>query len=159
MTAAETTTRSPQPTAKRPGPPPRPPWMEAILTDWRTRWPAAFTKPVPLAVGITGHIKAALRAEGVAMDRKSMGVTIYRWSMLGTYLRAVARGEMRRNLDGSEAGVPDEAARQQAQQVLDDRAARQAERARQKQERDGGAPPGQEPQAPVDSRTPPAQAG
>jgi ProQ/FINO family len=161
MTAAETRTRSPRPPARRPAARRSPwePWMEAILADWRERWPAAFTERVPLAVGISGHIKAALRAEGKAIDRKSMGVILYLWTMHGTYLRAVVRGEMRRNLDGSEAGVPDEAARQQAQQVLDDRAARYAESVRQKQEQDGGAPPGQEPPAPVDSRTPPAQAG
>jgi sRNA-binding protein len=158
MTAVETRTRSPRPPARRPGTL-RPPWMEAILADWRERWPAVFTRPVPLAVGISRHIKAALRAEGIALDRKSMGVTLYRWTMHGTYLRAVVRGEMRRNLDGSEAGVPDDAARQHAQQVLDDRAARYAESERQKQERDAAEPPNTSAPAPVDSRTHPAQAG
>ena len=36
-------------------------------------------------------------------------------AMQGAYLRTVMRGEMRRHLDGSAAGVPDEAARQYAQ--------------------------------------------
>ena len=106
------------------------PWMEVVLADWRARWPAAFTKPVPLALGISGHIKAVLRAEGKVVDRKTIGVTIHLWTMQGAYLRAVVRGELRRNLDGSAAGVPDEAARQYAQKVLDERAARQAAKAR-----------------------------
>ena len=45
------------------------------------------------------------------------------------------RGEMRRNLDGSEAGVPNDEARQQAKKLLDERAARRAERERTEQER------------------------
>jgi sRNA-binding protein len=76
-----------------------------------------------------------LRAEGKATDRKTFGLAIHSWTMHGAYLRAMARGETRRNLDGSEAGVPDDAAREFAQKVLDERAARQAERARRHQER------------------------
>ena len=106
-----------------------------MLADWRHRWPAVFTKPVPLAVGISRHIKEALRAEGKAIDRRAIGVALHRWTKQGAYLRAMVRGEIRRNLDGSEAGVPDDAARQYAQKLLDERAARQAaERERQKQE-------------------------
>jgi sRNA-binding protein len=128
MTVTETKPRPAQRTAARRAP--WPPWMEVILVDWRARWPAVFTKPVPLAVGISGHIKAVLRAEGKVIDRKSIGVTMRRWTMQGAYLRAVMRGEMRRNLDGSAAGVPDEAARQYAQKLLDERAARQEARTR-----------------------------
>jgi ProP effector len=125
---AKTETRSPQPTLKQ--------RSEATLADWRKRWPATFTKPVPLAIGISGNIRAALRAEGKAVDRRTVGTTLHYWTMHGAYLRAVIRGDVRRNLDGSEAGVPDEAARQHAQKVLDERAARRAERDRQKQEQD-----------------------
>ena len=146
MAAAETKARSSQATVKRPAAPRSPwaraPWMEAILADWRRRWPAVFTQPVPLAVGVAGKIRTALHAEGNTLDRKAMGVTVHRWTMQGAYLRAIARGEMRRNLDGSEAGVPDEAARQHAQKLLDERAARQAERERQKQARQRTAAPG-----------------
>lgn len=112
-----------------------PPDVAALIAEWRERWPAAFTKPVPLAVGFSGQIKAALRAEGKPMDRKSVGVAIHRWTMQGAYLRALARGEMRRNLDGSEAGLPDDAARQEAQKLLDERAARRAERDGERRER------------------------
>jgi sRNA-binding protein len=137
MMDAETESRPPRPTARQPAVR-RSPWpaaVDAVLADWRTRWPQAFTKPVPLAVGFSGQIKAALRAEGKAPDRKTLGITIHQWTVQGAYLRAVARGEMRRNLDGSEAGVPDDAARQDAQKLLDERAARRAERERQEQER------------------------
>ena len=87
---------------------------------------------MPLAVGFSRQIKAALRAEGKGFDRKTLGVTIQQWTTQSAYLRAVARGEVRRNLDGSEAGTPDDAARQSAQKLLDERAARRAERERQR---------------------------
>src|SRR5947209_4199569 len=112
MMDAETKTHPSQPTTKRPAArSARPPWMEAILTDWRIRWPAAFTKPVPLAAGFSGQMRTVLRAEGKAIDRKAFGRTIHAWTMQGPYLYAVMRGEMRRNLDGSEAGVPNDEAR------------------------------------------------
>ena len=149
MMDAETRTRPPQPTAKQPAArrSSRPPWMDATLAEWRERWPAVFTKPVPLAVGFSGHIKAVLRAEGKPIERKTFGMTIHNWTMQSAYLRAVAWGEMRRNLDGSEAGVPDDAAREYAQKVLDERAARQAERKRREQKRKLALP----------ARVPPAQ--
>jgi sRNA-binding protein len=105
----------------------------AVWADWRRRWPAAFTKPVPLAVGFSGQIKAALRAEGL-FDREK-GHAIHRWTMQGAYLRAVERGEMRRNLDGSEAAVPDDDARTKARELLEARAARHAEKERQARQR------------------------
>jgi hypothetical protein len=55
--------------------------MEAILIDWRRRWPAAFTRPVPLAVGISRQIREALRAETQTMDRKAIGRSLHRWTM------------------------------------------------------------------------------
>ncbi len=88
-----------------------------MLADWRKRW------------------QAALRADGMTLDLKKFGLTIHTWSVQGAYLHAVMRGEMRRNLDGSEAGVPDDEARQQAKNLLDERAARRAERERRQQER------------------------
>lgn len=82
--------------------------------DWRRRWPTAFTHPVPLAVGFSGQMRAALRDEGTTFDRKMFGTAICAWTEQGAYLRAVMRGEMRRNLDGSDAGFPDEATRMEA---------------------------------------------
>ena len=132
MTVVEIETR---PAAKgRVRRPSWPPWMEPILSDWRRRWPAAFTRPVPLAIGISRHIQEVLRTEGETIDRKMIGMALHRWTTQGAYLYVVARGERRRNLDGSAAGVPDEGARQHAQTLLDERAVRRAERERQKQE-------------------------
>jgi hypothetical protein len=75
---------------------------------------------------------ALLRAEGIR--------PIVLWSVAGravpSDLHAVMRGEMRRNLDGSEAGVPDHEARQQAKKPLDERAVRHAKRERQEQEQE-----------------------
>jgi sRNA-binding protein len=137
MTDAETTTPPPKPPAKRPvaRPTPWPPWMAAILADWRARWPAVFTKPTPLAIGISRAIEAVLQAEDKALDRRSMGITLHHWTKQNAYLQAVVRGEVRRKLDGSEAGAPDEAAREYAQKVLTERAARRAEKEQRQRER------------------------
>jgi sRNA-binding protein len=108
--------------------------MEAMVADWRQRWPAAFTKPVPLAAGFTGHMRAALRADGQLENRKSFGVAVHAWTMQGAYLYAVMRGERRRNLDGSEAELPTEEARQEAKRLLTERAARRAAREQAKQQ-------------------------
>ena len=112
-----------------------------LIAEWCVRWPAAFTKAVPLAVGFSGQIKAALRAEGNPVDRKRLSMAIHLWTRQSAYLRAVAHGEMRRNLDGSEAGLPDDAARQEAQRLLDKRVERHAERARWERERNLAAAP------------------
>jgi sRNA-binding protein len=114
---------------------PRPPWMEANLADWRKRWPAVFTKPVPLAIGISGQMKAVLRAEDKGFDLKQFGMSIHSWTLQSAYLHAVLRGEMRRNLDGSETDVPNEEARQQAKQLLDERLVRRKEREQRDKER------------------------
>ena len=127
----DTKSRPLKPTTKRST---WPPWVDAVLVDWRARWPEAFTKPVPLAAGITRQIKEALFADGISFEGKKMGMANYLWTAQGTYLRAMASGEMRRNLDGSEAGVPDDAARDQAQKMLDALVARRAEQERKRQE-------------------------
>ena len=116
-----------------------PPDAVALIAEWCARWPAAFTRPVPLAVGFSGQIKRALRAEGKPFDNKMLSMTVHLWSRQSAYLRAVARGEMRVNLDGSEAGLPDDSARQEAQRLLDERAAKRAERARLERERNQAA--------------------
>ena len=143
MTEAETITTPHAPQVKRP--PSRPaPWadlVEATLTDWRKRWPAVFTKPVPLAVGFSRQIREALQADGQTTDRKAVGITIHQWTMRGAYLHAVMRGEMRRNLDGSEAGSPDEDVRLQAKKILDERSKKRAERERKERERKAAAAP------------------
>jgi sRNA-binding protein len=99
--------------------------MEEMYRYWQQRWPAAFATPVPLALGFSGQMKAALRDEGTTFNRKMFGIAIDAWTKQGAYLRAIIRGDVRRNLDGSEAGIPDEISRIEAQRILDERAARQ----------------------------------
>jgi hypothetical protein len=110
------------------------------------RWAAGtllrLTRPVPLTVGISRQIREALRAETQTIDRKAIGRSLHRWTMQGAYLYAITRGEVRRNLDGSAARVPDDAARQYARKLLDERAARRAEQERQKQTSPDTAGPG-----------------
>jgi sRNA-binding protein len=96
----------------------------AILADWWERWPAAFAKPVPLALGITRQISAAFQGEA---PRKLRGAALHRWTNQAAYLSAVARAEARRNLDGTEAGIPDDATREHARNLLAERAARYSE--------------------------------
>lgn len=105
--------------------------VTAMLADWSVRWPAVFSKPVPLAVGFARQIRDALLGTGVT--RNEIGMTIHRWTMQTAYLRAVMRGETRRNLDGTEAGIPDDAAREHARTLLGERAARNAARTKRKQ--------------------------
>ncbi len=62
-------------------------------------------------------------------------MSLHRWTTQSAYLRAIARGDVRRNLDGSEAGFPAEDARNYAQKLVDERAVRQAERERLRRER------------------------
>jgi sRNA-binding protein len=97
--------------------------IAALLADWATRWPAVFTTPMPLAIGVARRIKDALGQAG----HRDIGAALHHWTNRRPYLRAMARGEMRRNLDGSEAGLPDEAARAYARESLARRARRRAE--------------------------------
>src|SRR5690348_655369 len=99
MSSTGAETRRPEKTRTAAQKRPRPPWMEAMHADWRRRWPAAFTTPVPLAVGFSGRMRAILREEGVAIDRKQFGIAISTWTGQGAYLHALMRGDMRRNLD------------------------------------------------------------
>lgn len=95
-------------------------------TSWRccACWPALFTTPVPLATGIARAIRAELGY--VEVPTAGLGRALHYWTNAPGYLAAVAAGEKRRNLDGTEAGVPDEAQRQFATEIMEQRAARQA---------------------------------
>ncbi|MBV8399504.1 MAG: hypothetical protein JOZ17_12300 [Acetobacteraceae bacterium] len=105
--------------------------IEATLADWRARWPAVFTKPVLLAVGISHRMREQLPAE---FPRREVGIALHSWTNRRGYLRAMARGDMRRNLDGNEVGIPTEEAREQARQLLEERERRQLEQIRQQRE-------------------------
>lgn len=96
------------------------------LAALRTRWPALFPPPpapaVPLAVGIAHQIRAALEAEGAAGDAGAVGRAenakallannrldraLRYWTRGVPYQRALAEGQRRHHLDGSDAGEPE----------------------------------------------------
>ena len=94
----------------------RPPgWIALALADWATRWPAIFEKPTPLAIGFARQIHAELKPQ---FTRKEIGVALHHWVTRRSYYQALARGDVRRNLDGSEAGFPDETCREMARSAL-----------------------------------------
>jgi len=98
-----------------------------ILALLRARWPALFTTPMPLATGIARAIRAELG--DVEVPTAGLSRALHYWTNAPGYLAAVAAGEVRRNLDGTEAGAPDEAQRQFATETMEQRAAQQALRA------------------------------
>jgi hypothetical protein len=75
----------------------------ALCLALRQRWPELFKGPAPepLAIDIHDQIVAALDC-----DRKILHAVLGSWTEYRPYLKALARGEMRRNLDGSAAGEP-----------------------------------------------------
>ena len=97
-----------------------------ILAMLRARWPALFTTPMPLAVGVMRAIRAEL-GEG-SVPAVGLNRALHYWTNAPGYLAAVAAGEMRHNLDGMEAGLPDEAQRRFAGETLERHAAQQATR-------------------------------
>ena len=97
-----------------------------ILAMLRARWPALFTAPVPLAVGVTRAIRAELGKGSV--PAVGLSRALHYWTNAPGYLAAIAAGEARRNLDGTETGVPDEAQRRFASETLEQRAAGRAVR-------------------------------
>lgn len=98
-----------------------------VLALLRSRWPALFTAPVPLAVGVTHEIRAGLgeaRVGEARVSRMQLGRALRFWTRAPGYLAAVAAGQRRRHLDGTDAGEPDEAQRQHAREILAQRAVR-----------------------------------
>jgi len=97
-----------------------------ILAILCARWPALFTTPVPLAVGVMRAIRAELGEAPV--PTAGLSRTLHYWTNAPGYLAVIAAGEARLNLDGTEAGVPDEVQRQFASETLKQRVAGQAAR-------------------------------
>ncbi len=77
---------------------------EALETTLRDLAPLAFTDPpVPLAIGIHRDIAALLDSEA---DKATISQFLRRWTRSTEYLRAIARGDPRRSLDGNRTGEP-----------------------------------------------------
>lgn len=89
--------------------------VDKVMRRLARRWPAVFTDPVPLAIGVTGQIRAGM---GKGVTTTSIKRAVHRWVTSVGYLSALAGGEERRNLDGSPAGAPSQEHRQRAQQQL-----------------------------------------
>ena len=93
-----------------------------FLALLRARWPAVFSAPVPLALGIQHEIRAGLEEAGVPSLR--LRRALHHWTHRPVYLAAVAAGQRQWHLDGTDAGEPDEAQREHARETLAQRAAR-----------------------------------
>jgi sRNA-binding protein len=90
-----------------------------ILKDWAQRWPDLFKKPTPLAIGIASQIRAQLKAgPGLEIGTRDIHVVLHCWTTRRAYYEAVERGDPRRNLDGTEAGPPDDISRELARAAL-----------------------------------------
>ena len=70
---------------------------------------------MPLAVGIGRELCHLMSPE---FKPAEIRVFLHAWTSGPRYLKAVVRGEMRRNLDGSPAGVPEAEHRAAARQQL-----------------------------------------
>jgi hypothetical protein len=93
--------------------------VEAIFCE---RFPAVFCLPrVPLAIGIHRQIRARV---GNEVTTRPLSAILAWWTKQPDYLEALARGEMRRNLDGYPAVEPNEVARQRAAKRLPKRRTR-----------------------------------
>ena len=95
-----------------------------ILALLRARWPDLFGVHTPLATGIARAIQTELGE--ARLPAQALSRALHWWTQAPSYLVAVAAGRVRRNLDGTEAGVPDEAQRAAAAEALRQHAARRA---------------------------------
>jgi len=98
---------------------------EQLLSQPRECWPTVFSwPPMPLAVGIDRQLHPWLGELGASWQ--TLRRTLMWWTSRPAYWAALARGEIRRNLDGSQALAPSEGERQHAEKQLQQReAARQ----------------------------------
>ena len=81
----------------------------ALETMLRELAPAVFNdQPPPLAIGIDVALNALLAGE---FDARVIARLLADWTHRPAYLAAVARGDVRRDLDGCPTSAPDDAAR------------------------------------------------
>jgi hypothetical protein len=87
--------------------------LEAML---RELVPAVFNdQPPPLAIGVDGALTALLAGE---FEAAVIGRFLADWTRRTLYLEAVARGDVRRDLDGCPTDVPADSARDFAAVLL-----------------------------------------
>ena len=68
----------------------------------RERYPELFTASRPLAIGIYHQIRAAIGRE--ELRSRDLNLFLAGWTKWPAYRAALARGDRRVNLDGSDAG-------------------------------------------------------
>lgn len=95
-----------------------------ILALLCARWPDLLSVHTPLATGIARAIQTELGE--ARLPAQALSRALHWWTQAPSYLVAVAAGGVRRNLDGTEAGVPDEAQREAAAEALRQHALRRA---------------------------------
>jgi len=96
---------------------------DALLLELRTRWPALFTTPVPLAIGIDGEIRDALRQEAAAAGTVAPAWSVIKgaiawWTRQNGYREALATASHRIGLDGQPAGEITDRDREHARERL-----------------------------------------
>lgn len=96
--------------------------LDETLAALRDRWPALFTAPVPLAIGIERKIQQALGEDRFSKLR--LRRALHCWTRRTGYLVTIAEGRRRRDLDGSDAGEPEEAHRAHAREMVAERRAK-----------------------------------
>lgn len=101
----------PKPPAPAAAPPPvdRPSWRDRKRGRYKqarrllaSRWPAIFSAARPLAIGIDKRVRAILSEDEISTADLRMFFSI--WTHRDAYRAALARGDRRVNLDGSDAG-------------------------------------------------------
>ena len=96
--------------------------LDETLAALRDRWPALFTAPVPLAIGIERKIQQALGE--ARFSKLRLRRALHCWTRRTGYLAAIAEGRRRQDLDGSDAGEPEEAHRVHAREMVAERRAK-----------------------------------
>lgn len=105
--------------------------LDETLAMLRDRWPALFTAPVPLAIGIERKIQQSLG--DTRLPKVRLRRALHCWTHRTGYLAVVAEGRCRQDLDGSDAGEPEEAHRTYARELVAERRAKRVSH-RQKRE-------------------------
>lgn len=101
---------------KAPPPPPPPALYRVIMKRWPTAFPAHPEAIRPLAVGIHQLVEKQLPDRSPEQIRRA--IAQWRYPRLGAYLRAVARGGVRYDLDGNPCGEITESEKENARQRL-----------------------------------------
>lgn len=98
--------------------------LDETLAVLRDRWPSLFTAPVPLAIGIERKIQQFLG--DARLSKARLRRVLHCWTRRTGYLAVIAEGRCRQDLDGSDAGEPEEAHRAYARELIAERLAKRA---------------------------------